>query len=83
MHSKICKAYFLLPDTSCLQPLGMLLDHLQQDEPMKAAESEAFNPGDFIFDHIKDAHEWHLLTIGHTHISIPLPVILYQQKQGP
>lgn len=35
-----------------------------------------FNPKEVIFEHIKDAHEWHV--IGHT--SIPLPVILYTDK---
>jgi len=47
-----------------------------------AAETEAFNPGDFMFDHIKDAHDWHLLTVGHKPISIPLPVILYSKNSG-
>jgi F-type H+-transporting ATPase subunit a len=45
-------------------------------------KSEAFNPGDFIFDHIKDNHEWHILSIGHKHISIPLPVILFSKTSG-
>jgi F-type H+-transporting ATPase subunit a len=45
-------------------------------------EAEKLNPGDFIFDHIKDAHEWHIMTIGHTHVSIPLPVILYSKSSG-
>jgi len=29
-----------------------------------------------IIEHIIDAHEWHIASIGHTHISVPLPVIL-------
>lgn len=41
-----------------------------------------FNTGELIFDHIKDSYEWHITTIGHTHIGIPLPVILYSQKSG-
>jgi F-type H+-transporting ATPase subunit a len=48
----------------------------------EAGEKETLNPGDFIFDHIKDAHEWHLLTIGHHHVSIPLPVIVYSKTRG-
>lgn len=44
----------------------------------KAAE-ESFNAGHMIIDHIIDAHEWHILTIGHTHISVPLPVILVHE----
>ncbi len=58
-----------------------------QDVPASKAEehaeaSEAFNPGNFIFDHIKDAHELHIATIGHKHISVPLPVILYSSTKG-
>lgn len=41
-----------------------------------------FNPGDFMFDHIKDAHDWHLMSIGQRHITIPLPVILYSKTSG-
>jgi F-type H+-transporting ATPase subunit a len=41
-----------------------------------------FNPGDFIFDHIGDAHDWHLLTIGKLHISIPLPIIVYSHSRN-
>jgi len=36
-----------------------------------------FDAGDMIIEHIVDAHEWHIATIGRTHISIPLPVILF------
>ena len=42
----------------------------------KHQEENGFKPGDMIIDHIVDAHEWHIATVGHTHISIPLPVIL-------
>lgn len=41
-----------------------------------------FNTGDLIFDHINDSYEWHIATIAHTHISIPLPVILYSTHSG-
>jgi F-type H+-transporting ATPase subunit a len=55
--------------------------HESQHETHEA-ESKGFNPGDFMFDHIKDAHDWHLLSIGDKHISIPLPVILYSKNSG-
>lgn len=32
--------------------------------------------------HVQDSHEWHFATIGHTHISIPLPVILFEPGSG-
>jgi F-type H+-transporting ATPase subunit a len=45
-------------------------------------EKEAFNPGDFIFDHIKDTYEWHIITWKGHHVSIPLPVIVYSKQSG-
>jgi len=41
-----------------------------------AGEEKEFNAGEMIIDHIVDAHEWHIATLGHTHVAIPLPVIL-------
>jgi len=46
------------------------------------AESKSFDAGSFIFDHIGDSHEWHILTINEHHYSIPLPVILISQSTG-
>jgi F-type H+-transporting ATPase subunit a len=43
---------------------------------------EGFDPGSFIFDHIKDAYEWHILTYKDFHVSIPLPVIVYSKTKG-
>ena len=40
-----------------------------------------FNPGEVIIEHLVDAYEWHIANIGHTHISVPLPVILYDEGQ--
>ncbi len=56
----------------------------EQVEHSNAAghEKEAFKPGPFIFDHIADAYEWHIATFGDTHVSIPLPVIVYSQEKG-
>ncbi len=45
-------------------------------------KKEKLNIGDFIVEHVSDSYEWHITAIGHTHISIPLPVILYSKKQG-
>jgi F-type H+-transporting ATPase subunit a len=35
-----------------------------------------FNPGELIIGHILDNHEWHIATVGQTHITIPLPILL-------
>ena len=45
-------------------------------------EEEGFSPANFIFDHILDAYEWHILSYKDFHLSIPLPVILYSETKG-
>ncbi|MBU8892624.1 MAG: F0F1 ATP synthase subunit A [Bacteroidales bacterium] len=45
-------------------------------------KDEGFNPGDFIFDHIRDNYNWHLFSYKGHHVAIPLPVILYSKTQG-
>jgi len=55
------------------------------EEPEKTAEashSEGFNPGKFVIEHVSDAFEWHIATFGETHISVPLPIILYSSDKG-
>ncbi len=53
-------------------------DDSAYDSTAKNQKSE-FNAGHFIIDHIVDSHEWHIATFGHTHITIPLPVILIDE----
>ena len=47
----------------------------------KKVEKEKFDAGKEIIEHIIDSHEWHILTYGHTHVSIPLPVIIYDNGE--
>jgi F-type H+-transporting ATPase subunit a len=35
-----------------------------------------------IFSHVGDSHEWHIFSIGHTPVAVPLPVILYDANRG-
>ena len=44
-------------------------------------EKEKFNAGKFLFEHISDAHDWHVATINQKHYSIPLPVILISKTR--
>lgn len=53
----------------------------EKHEPKHDEGSEDFNPTEVIFEHILDAHEWHIVTIGEKHISLPLPVILWDEGQ--
>lgn len=41
---------------------------------------EEFNTGKFIIEHVLDSYDWHVVSFGDTHISIPLPVILYSRN---
>jgi F-type H+-transporting ATPase subunit a len=92
MYSKICRAFLIVTLLFAMHGI-YAAEHKQEEHPDDVAtaehgiesgvkEREAFNPGDFLFDHIKDAHDWHIVTIGHKHISIPLPVILYSKSTG-
>ncbi len=46
-----------------------------------AAESEE-DKTSFIMHHVVDSHEWHFATLGHTHVTLPLPVIVYSGDRG-
>lgn len=43
-------------------------------------QEEGFNAGKVIIDHILDAYDWHILSKGDFHLSIPLPVILIHKE---
>ncbi|NJM14647.1 MAG: F0F1 ATP synthase subunit A [Bacteroidales bacterium] len=43
---------------------------------------KTFEPGTFIFDHIKDSYDWHLFSMGHKHVSVALPIILFSKQNG-
>ncbi len=42
---------------------------------------EEFNAGEMIIEHIIDAHDWHILSYGDFHLTIPLPIILIYDGQ--
>ncbi len=54
---------------------------LNEDEVIiDHAKKGSFNAGEMIIDHVIDAHDWHILTTpSGTHVSVPLPVILYYE----
>lgn len=53
-------------------------EHPQDDAewPTEVAHEE-FKAGEMIVEHIIDAHEWHILSSGDFHLTVPLPVILW------
>lgn len=51
--------------------------------PGTVSHEEEFNAAEVILEHVKDAHEWHIVTTKDgQHISVPLPVILYSKHSG-
>lgn len=50
--------------------------------PSTFAASDEEDKTGFIMHHIKDSHVWHFATFGHTHITLPLPVIIYSPDRG-
>ena len=44
--------------------------------------TERFDAGKFVIEHVSDAFEWHIATVGETEISVPLPIILYSSNKG-
>jgi len=50
--------------------------HAEANHEGSAHEEGKVDAGKLIMEHIADAHDWHIATIGESHISIPLPVII-------
>ncbi len=46
------------------------------------SSAQELNPSSVIFEHVADAHEFHLYTFNKKPVSIPLPVILYSSAKG-
>jgi len=59
-------------------------DHtVTADSYGNSSHEEEFDAATVIMDHLKDAHEWHILTTKDgKHVSIPLPVILFSRHSG-
>ena len=65
-------------------PTIFIGQHHEEDPIISEKDHEemaelGFEAGEMIIEHITDAYEWHIITIGHKHISIYLPVILYDE----
>jgi len=48
---------------------------ISKDEP----DEESLEIGKLIVEHITDAYEWHIFSIGKLHLTLPLPAILFDQ----
>lgn len=52
------------------------------DSSTGQAEEEKVDIKEIVFGHIRDAYEWHITSWGDTHLTIPLPVIVYSRTSG-
>lgn len=64
----------------CLTLLLSVLMLAVSPSVFAAADNE--DETSFIMHHVKDSHEWHFITLGDTHLTIPLPVIVYSSDGG-
>lgn len=69
----------LVPYISVAQSEG---EEYEADIAEAGHDSQEFNPGETIMHHVIDSHEWHFATIGHSHVTLPLPVIIWSQERG-
>ncbi|MFA5419879.1 MAG: F0F1 ATP synthase subunit A [Bacteroidales bacterium] len=60
-------------------PLDSKVDGME--EWQEDIAQEEYKAGDMIIEHITDAYEWHIITLGHTHVSVPLPIMLYDKGE--
>lgn len=65
-----------------LQLMGVSKVSRAADESLSAPGEQAFNAGKYVIEHVSDAYEWHITSIGQLHITVPLPVILYSKNTG-
>lgn len=57
-----------------------ILPHISEEMQEDIKEGE-LNAGEIIIGHIVDSYEWHIADWGNNHLSIPLPVILYDKGE--
>lgn len=62
--------------------LLLLNSTIKANDVKEVSDSEDFDPGEMILHHISDSHDWHFAHVGSTHLTIPLPVILYSSDRG-
>lgn len=75
--------YYLKHITAFIILLAMLgFQPISASEQNEGAAEESLDVKGLILDHLADSYEWHLFTIGETHVSIPLPIILYSETSG-
>lgn len=66
----------------CLLLIGFSFPVSAENHSEAAGSEEKVDIAGMIMDHLMDSYEWHIATAGETHISIPLPIIVYSENSG-
>ena len=86
IHLLILAAFLILPGGKSFagnqgETVVSPADSASARELTAPEKDKKFNPGEMIIEHVVDNHEWHILSIGSLHLTLPLPVILiYNSK---
>jgi F-type H+-transporting ATPase subunit a len=94
MNPKLKYVIFIIFLFAGLQVYPQMIEHedgkeFKQDQSLIHDENaytddtqEGFDVTELILEHLADAYEWHIASFGHTHLSIPLPVIVKENAGG-
>ncbi len=69
------QAGIMIQEGPTLKPADSVSAQALKEKPRE----EKFNPGEMIMEHVVDNHEWHIATLGHYDLSIPLPVLIISE----
>ena len=64
------------------QEQGEVTSQVQDVITPKEEQENTVDVKEIVFGHIGDSYEWHITTWGKTHITIPLPIIVYSSTTG-
>ena len=64
------------------QEQGEVTSQVQDVISPKEEQENTVDVKEIVFGHIGDSYEWHITTWGKTHITIPLPIIVYSNSTG-
>ncbi len=71
---------FLFFSFFCVVPLNLVAgNHTSSSTDKDHGKKEEPNIGKMIMEHVTDSYEWHFFSVGEHHVSLSLPVILYDQ----
>ncbi|WP_233522198.1 F0F1 ATP synthase subunit A [Chitinophaga silvatica] len=56
--------------------------NVEKSTPAEGEEKPKFDAKEVILGHVKDAHDWHLFSVGENHVTMPLPIIIYNPTRG-